>query len=345
MSTRTMALVWPLQMPFSAKSVLVSLADNANDAGECWPSIQTISERTCLGRTAVISAVKWLEEKSALRVERGASRSNRYVLTPALFTGEVSGDHHYVYCITHKPTGLFYIGVRSSHCPPEKDDYYGSGKACAWLESVKHECNRAIVARFEERSIAATYETELLHKHIDDSLCLNRQVSSPGSALGNPPALLLDGSPDERSVSRTVRNPDGMSDGPNQSASRTQSVRQADPNRKEPKEKKKQEAPKFDFSSWPSQPSPQVLADWLTLRKRKRADVSETVIRQMAKQLVKAKDAGWTVDDALAECVMRGWQGFNAEWLGAKTSNTTDKPPSRSAPSATDVEYLMAVGK
>jgi hypothetical protein len=38
--------------------------------------------------------------------------------------------------------------------------------------------------------------------------------------------------------------------------------------------------------------------------------VSETVIRQMAKQLVKAKDAGWTVDDALAECVMRGWQGI-----------------------------------
>jgi Helix-turn-helix domain len=56
-----MALCWPLKLPLVAKSVLVSLADNANDDGFCWPSIDTISERTCASRRAVIEAIKALE--------------------------------------------------------------------------------------------------------------------------------------------------------------------------------------------------------------------------------------------------------------------------------------------
>lgn len=84
MSTVIMAACWPLQIQPTAKAVLMSLADNANDHGECWPSITTICKRTCLGRTAVIEAIKWLEGKSLLTADRSNGRHTRYLLTPNL---------------------------------------------------------------------------------------------------------------------------------------------------------------------------------------------------------------------------------------------------------------------
>lgn len=80
-----MALCWPLRMPPTAKAVLVSLADNANDHGHCWPSIDTICTRTCFGRDAVIDAISWLEAAGALRANRENGRKTTYLVTPASF--------------------------------------------------------------------------------------------------------------------------------------------------------------------------------------------------------------------------------------------------------------------
>jgi len=216
-------------MPPTQKAVLISLADNANDHGECWPSIPTICRRTCLGKTAVISALKWLEERSALSVHRGVSKSNQYLITPTTFQGDVSGDCHYVYRITHRSTGVFYIGLRSCYGSPVKDDYWGSGRACEWLSSVRDECTREIVGMFPTREEAANHESRLIAESIDLAGCLNRRSSSPQQALGNAPSSLLDSPSDEPSASRTVRQTNHQ-----QSASRTEPVRQANPNRKEP---------------------------------------------------------------------------------------------------------------
>lgn len=81
MSTRIMALVWPIKIDATAKAVLVSLADNANDAGSCWPSIDTISERTCIARRSVIEAIKRLELAGLLVADRSNGRHTQYVLT------------------------------------------------------------------------------------------------------------------------------------------------------------------------------------------------------------------------------------------------------------------------
>lgn len=78
MSTIIMSACWPLKMPPSPKAVLISLADNANDAGVCWPSIAKICERTCLGRTAVIEAIKWLERAGLLTADRTNGRHTTY---------------------------------------------------------------------------------------------------------------------------------------------------------------------------------------------------------------------------------------------------------------------------
>lgn len=75
-----MGLCWPIQMQPTCKAVLMSLADQANDQGFCWPSIAGIAERTCFGRTAVIEALKWLEAAGFATVEKSGGRTNRYTL-------------------------------------------------------------------------------------------------------------------------------------------------------------------------------------------------------------------------------------------------------------------------
>jgi len=82
MSTRIMALCWPLKMPPTAKAVLISLADNANDSGYCWPSIETICERTCFSRRAVIDAIHWLEAENYVTADRSNGRKTAYWVTP-----------------------------------------------------------------------------------------------------------------------------------------------------------------------------------------------------------------------------------------------------------------------
>ena len=82
MSTIVIAACWPLQIPPTPKAVLISLADNANDQGVCWPSLETIQMRTCFGRSAVIEAIKWLEAHGLLVADRSNGRKTSYQVIP-----------------------------------------------------------------------------------------------------------------------------------------------------------------------------------------------------------------------------------------------------------------------
>lgn len=77
----------------------------------------------------------------------------------------------------------------------------------------------------------------------------------------------------------------------------------------------------LNYSSWPSLPSDQVLKDWLAMRKRLKANVTQTVINRLTSQLKIASSNGFTVDDCLSECILRNWRGFQFEWMKSKTSN------------------------
>ncbi|WKN20841.1 helix-turn-helix domain-containing protein [Azotobacter vinelandii] len=86
MSTIIMSVCWPLQdMTPAQKAVLISLADNANDEGVCWPSIARIAERTCLSERAVRNALRWLEEVQLLTSHQRQGRSTWYTVTPAAY--------------------------------------------------------------------------------------------------------------------------------------------------------------------------------------------------------------------------------------------------------------------
>ncbi|WP_246228451.1 helix-turn-helix domain-containing protein [Pseudomonas nitroreducens] len=86
MSTIIMSACWPLQgLTPAQKAVLISLADNANDEGVCWPSVAKIAERTCLFERAVQQAIKVLKERKALIIEARQGRSTMFTVTPAAF--------------------------------------------------------------------------------------------------------------------------------------------------------------------------------------------------------------------------------------------------------------------
>ncbi|MCS7863118.1 helix-turn-helix domain-containing protein [Pseudomonas aeruginosa] len=86
MSTIIMSACWPLQgLTPAQKAVLISLADNANDEGVCWPSVAKIAERTCLSERAVQQAIKALNECKALSIEARQGRSTMFTVTPAAF--------------------------------------------------------------------------------------------------------------------------------------------------------------------------------------------------------------------------------------------------------------------
>ena len=65
----------------------------------------------------------------------------------------------------------------------------------------------------------------------------------------------------------------------------------------------------------PSGVTESVWQDWLSLRKTKKAAVTQTAIDGIAKE---ASKAGVSLQTALETCCARGWTGFKADWLKDK---------------------------
>jgi uncharacterized protein YdaU (DUF1376 family) len=63
---------------------------------------------------------------------------------------------------------------------------------------------------------------------------------------------------------------------------------------------------------------PLIAGDWITLRKSKKAPVTQTAISRIEQE---AHKAGVSIAEAMATCCQRGWAGFKAEWLDEKRTN------------------------
>lgn len=71
--------VWKLQgLSGTEKLVLLALADNANDAGECFPSVAMLAHKTCVCERAVRSAIRDLEAMGYVTSESRAGTSTLY---------------------------------------------------------------------------------------------------------------------------------------------------------------------------------------------------------------------------------------------------------------------------
>ena len=66
--------------------------------------------------------------------------------------------------------------------------------------------------------------------------------------------------------------------------------------------------------------SDSVWQEFKSLRKAKKAPITQRAIDKISEE---ANLAGWTLEKALEECIVRGWQAFKAEWV-AKKGNPAD---------------------
>jgi len=65
----------------------------------------------------------------------------------------------------------------------------------------------------------------------------------------------------------------------------------------------------------PDSVNEQIWNDWLVIRKKKDAPLTQTAWDLFLNQVTKA---GWTVEDAIKECCLRTWASFKAEWVAPK---------------------------
>lgn len=74
------------------KLVLIKLADNANDLGECWPSYQHIADQCEISRRSVITHVNKLEEMGFLKKKyrKGSEKPNSSNIFTLDFDGAYS---------------------------------------------------------------------------------------------------------------------------------------------------------------------------------------------------------------------------------------------------------------
>ena len=205
------------------KLVLLKLADNANDQGECWPSYNYIAEQCEMSRRSVMDHVKKLEKSGFLRRE---------------YRKGIKGNS----------SNVFHLDF---------DENTGLGGESAALPS---------------ESVA---------------LPPSESPALPSESAALPLVNLLHPEP----VTLEPVN-ESLKDLP------TTSKKSA-----------------LDFSKWPALPSDQVFKDWLAVRKQKKAKLTQTAINRLAPHLVKAVEAGCSVDAVFELCVSRCWIGFEFDWL------------------------------
>jgi len=85
LSIRMIDWAYAQQLDPSAKFVLVTIANFANERGRCWPSVKTLTTMTGLGRSTVHRALTRLKNRGLIKVIYREGHSNLFdILTPVI---------------------------------------------------------------------------------------------------------------------------------------------------------------------------------------------------------------------------------------------------------------------
>ena len=277
-----MTLAWKSDLPSGEKMVLLALCDNANDQGECYPSVSMLSEKCSLSERSVFNHIAKLEKIGAIVRENRTGRSTIYHIDPCKFT-QLAGESHYVYKIEDVDSGEFYLGVRTCQGNPRNDGYMGSG---AWFNkriSDGKALRKTVLETFSNRPDAVAKEAELISssKHLDG--CMNKQTPANSAPCNDftlqplhpTPATVAPITINEPSIEPSVNH-----------------------------QRKKHAPDKFVLPDWIPE---ETWSAFLVCRKNKKAASTDFALRLILKTLRKFKDAGHDPVAILENSIKGGW--------------------------------------
>lgn len=277
----------------SAKSVLRCLCDYADDDGtNCRPSTDTISLETEFDRRTVFKAIAFLSSNDWIRVYKNGRGSRNFY---ALNVQKISNAFEQSRILKEG----FYNESSSNFVTSDKND---TSIKNATRSSIKNDTTSSYINdtsnKFDTSDKNDTEAGTFLHFHSDknDTQLSQYSVNTQSYTYTN-----------EKNDS--LKNSEPVEDElPLVEASE---VVETEPTSSKPKKSKTNVTKPDDVSD-------DLWADFLNHRKQKKAPVTDRVISLIRNE---AKNAGWTLKEALNEVILRNWTGFKAEWVEAKDPN------------------------
>lgn len=77
----------------------------------------------------------------------------------------------------------------------------------------------------------------------------------------------------------------------------------------------------LNFDTWPYAPTELIRDAWLKAKKEAGGSISQTAINTIGKEIKKAVDAGFSVDDCLSQAENGKWKGFDSSWMKKTVSS------------------------
>jgi hypothetical protein len=324
----------------SAKAVLRCLCDYADDDGtNCRPSTETISLETELDRRTVFKAVSFLSSNEWLKVfNAGRGSRNFYALNVQKINNGF--EQAKVTKEVFKSESGIKFDTSNENATSDKKDTKSSGKNDT---RYKNDTSNNNVTRSSNKNVTS-----------------NENATSDKNVSGVVTFLQESGSKNDTQLYQDYTNTKSNIDARSEPVEdelplvEVSEVVETAPASSKPKTEEKPHsrgvATKTQTSVVkPDDVSAELWADFLKHRKQKKAPVTDRVLSLIRNE---AKNAGWTLEEALNEVILRNWVGFKAEWVEARDPNAVwvkaedyqpELPPVEYAPSARECfDRIMA---
>lgn len=227
-----MTLAWKSDFAAGKKMVLLALCDNANEQGECFPSISMLASKCSMSERSVFTHVASLESDGAVKRENRPGRSTVYHLDPRNFFSSTTAEIAPLLLQISHPTPADFSPTPASLSPAPLQPFHPTPAAVAPITINESSIETSMNPKESKKNIACAFA--IPDVHVD------------------------------------------------------------------------------------------VLADFLAIRKAKRAPLTETALKGLRRE---ADKAGVALSEALAICCERGWQSFKAEWIVDKAQRGTPAQP------------------
>lgn len=275
----------------SLRAVLRSLCEFSNDAtGKCNPSLSTLLQDTELSKPTLLNCLSILEVTGAIeRISGNACQSSSYFVN--------------LEKLPLNKTGKLRDSVKNSETIKSIENDL--------LQNENEEEGRLNILPSEEilpRSNIDTTVGKEFNQGLVKNLTKGREniCTRVGKNFDHKTLIETKEETEIETNKETYKNDDSFSvDEELPILSTTEVEEISEPAPSKPKKAKTNVSKPDDVSA-------DLWADFLAHRKQKKTIVSERVINTIRNE---AKIAGWTLEEALDEVILRDWRGFKAEWV------------------------------